>query len=159
MNSECRHCKKVVLVIALLTPLALQGCSETAGEAPGISSSVSTMPVMLASSADFGCLQSGSRSVSRIIKIRNSSKAVVRISRWNISCECLTVKPSFVDVEPEKSAYIKLVFDPAKEGEGYVGNLRMSVDGFADADRVCTFDVPVSVVASEDIKHLDILRE
>lgn len=58
-------------------------------------------------------------------------------------------------MEPAKPTYIQLQFDPAKEGEGFVGDLQMSVLGMADGEQVCTFDVLVSVVASEELKHLE----
>ena len=148
-----------MLIIACFTSFALQGCSQTPGEALRIASPNKTVPITLASSADFGCLRSDSESVSRIIEIRNSSNAIIHVSGWATSCECLTVEPSSIDAEPAKSTYIRLVFDPAKEGEGVVGDLRISVDGFGDAGRVCTFDVPVSVIAPDEAKHLGGLRE
>jgi hypothetical protein len=52
------------------------------------------------------------------------------------------------------SRYIRLVYDPTKEGEGFVGGLRMSVEAFAGSERVCTFDLPVSVISTEDVNTL-----
>lgn len=151
--------RELAVVISLFASLAFQGCSQTADVATASPSSTITMPVRLASSADFGCLRSDSGPLSRIVEIRNSSDAVVHISRWTVSCECLTIEPSSIDVQPTKSAYVRLAFDPTREGNGFVGNLRMSIDGFEDTCHVCTFEVPASVIASEDVKHLDGLRE
>lgn len=110
---------------------------------------------MLASLADLGRVRSDSIPVSQIIEIRNSSNALVHVSRWTVSCDCLTLEPTSFDVEPAKSAYIRLVFDPTKEGVGFVGDLRVSIEGFASDERVCSFDVPVSVVAPEVVKKPD----
>ena len=155
INAEQRTFCKLAVAVGLLAAFALQGCSQTAGESPRIPSPKTTLSIVLASSAELGCVRSGSEPVSRIVEIRNSSNDIIHISRWTVSCECLTVEPASVDADPAKVTYIRLVFDPAKEGEGFAGNLRMSVDGFDDAVRVCTFDVPVSVIAPAELKHLE----
>ena len=154
-----------MLAIALFLASVLPGCSQSSPEAPPVTLappvilSQGTLPIMLASSADFGRVRSGSAPVSRIVEIRNSSKSIIHVSRWTISCDCLSVEPASIDVEPMQATCIRLVVDPAKEGEGFVGDLRISVEGFADVERICTFDVPVAVIASDDVKHLDGLRK
>jgi hypothetical protein len=157
-----RYFGKRATVIVLFASLSIQGCSQTNGEAPPIAS-LETMetstPIILASSADLGCLRSESGSASRIVRLRNSSNTVAHVSRWTVSCDCLTVEPASLKVEPAKSTYIQLLYDPTKEGQGFVGDLRMAVEGFADSKCVCTFDVLVSVIPSDDVKHLDGLRD
>src|SRR6266478_4350329 len=155
---KCCVVAKLVLIWTSLTSLAIQGCSRTIGDTPAISSSKATLPVLPASSTDFGYVRSSSGPVSRIVQIRNSSNAIVHISRWVVSCDCLTVLPASIDVGPKKSTYVELVYDASKEGNEFVGTLRMSVEGLSGADCVCTFEVPVSVVAPEDVTHLNGMR-
>lgn len=147
---------RVLVRLAIIVGVCqVAGCSrptEVARAAPGIK-----LPLISASSTDFGCLPSGSRIVYRVVKIRNSSNMAVHVSRWITSCECLSVGPLSIDVQPEKSTYLRLAFDPTKESDSFVGDLRISVEAFADANCVGTFDVPVSVVPPESLKHLDIL--
>jgi hypothetical protein len=45
--------------------------------------------------------------------------------------------------------------NPTKEGKNFVGHLCMSVEGFENDKRVCTFDVPVTIIAPDNVKHLD----
>ena len=142
--------RRISPVTVVIWAIALPGCTTNVGVVPD-----ATMQIMLAFSADLGCVRSGSEPVSRIVQIRNSSSAVVRVSRWTVSCECLTIEPASIDVEPAKSTYVRLVFDPTKESDSFVGDLRIIVDGFAGDERVCSFDVPVSVIAPGDVKHLD----
>jgi len=142
--------RKVVLVAVFLQECALHGCTRAAPVAPDRES-----PIVLISSADFGFIQSGSGIVSRLVKIRNSSHVAVHIARWTVSCECLSIEPSSVVVPAEDSTYVRLEFNPVKESDNFVGNLCISVEAFASDGKVCSFDVPVSVIARENLKHLD----
>jgi hypothetical protein len=84
---------------------------------------------------------------------------VVRISRWIASCDCLRIQPSSTTLAPGESTYVRAVFDPAAERDSFVGELRISVEAFADNLLVGEFDVPVSVVTVESMKHLDDLNK
>ena len=134
----------------LAMALALSGCTATA---PTVT--VTAAPIVLTSSADFGCLRSGSATVSRLIRIRNSSVAKLHVARWAVSCDCLSAEPATIDLPAEASIYVRLMFDPTKESDNFVGDLRISVEGFgAHGERLAMFDVPVSVIAPENLQHL-----
>ena len=81
------------------------------------------------------------------------------VTRWSVSCECLTIEPMSIDLPPGEPTYIRLVFDPTKESDSVVGALRISVEAFAGKEQVCTFDVPVSVIATERLEHLGEVEE
>jgi hypothetical protein len=130
-------------------PLLLSGCSS--GERPATAVS---FPVVVASSADFGYCAADSPRLSRIVKVKNVSDRAVRISHWTCSCECLAIHPPAIDIEPGASAFVQLTIEPGKEDPDFTGDLRMNVDAFAGEERVCTFAVPVSVVAPESLLHL-----
>ena len=50
---------------------------------------------------------------------------------------------------------VHLTFNPTKESDNFVGDLRISVEGFgAHGERLVLFDVPVSVIAAENLQHL-----
>jgi hypothetical protein len=60
-----------------------------------------------------------------------------------------------MEISADGVAYVQLRFDPTNEANSFVGNLRMSVEGFATkGERVTSFDVPVSVVDAEELTHL-----
>jgi len=145
-HSRCRF----LLVVMACHTLVLHGCTGTAPEAPA-----RALPIALGSSPDLGYLRSDAGIVSRLVKIRNSSNGPVHIARWEASCECLTIEPPSMDVHPGKTTYIRLQFDPSREGDGFVGNLLISVEAFGAAVPVCRFEVPVSVIAPGDVRHID----
>ena len=138
---------EVVLIVVVFV-----GCSGQ--PSPPSSFSKSSLLVTIASSADFGCLPSNSAAASRIVKLRNSSKEHVVVSHWAVSCECLSIEPASIDLEPEKVGYIRLLYDSRTGGTGFVGSLLMEVEGFAGDRRVCVFQVPVSLISGTDLTHL-----
>jgi Protein of unknown function (DUF1573) len=154
MKNQCRSIREFVFGIALLAAV-LPGCFQAATEALPPPSSKVDLPIGLSSSTDLGYLLSGSGKVARLVRIRNSSDAAVRISRWTTSCECLSIEPGNIVVDAGKSTYIRLMFDPAKESDEFVGSLLMTVEGFADVECVSKFEVPVTVIAPEDAQHID----
>jgi hypothetical protein len=149
MKNQSPVLRDLLLVAVLLQSCAFQGCARTTSTA-----SEFPLPLVIMSSADFGYLTSGSRSTARLVKIKNASNTAVDVSRWTVSCECLEIVPSSLLVPPGGATYIRVVFDPTKENDHFVGDLIISVEGFTDDERVCCFDVPVSVVAAEDVTHL-----
>lgn len=144
---------KTAMIGAALAASWAQGCVEGAREAEGRAVS-GRLPLTLVCSADMGVLPSDSGAVSRVVGIRNVSATTVHISRWSVSCDCLSVAPAAVDIAPETIAFICLVFDPGKDVNGFVGNLAMRVDGINASGTVCTFAVPAVVVRREDLVHL-----
>lgn len=134
---------------AAATLFMLSGCRETDRE------DVKTEPpLVLDSSTDLGCVVSESEPAFRLVRVRNSTETVLHVSRWSVSCECLEIEPPSIDLQPGGSSYVRLVFDPAKEGNEFVGDLLISVDALSNDVRVGTFTVPVSVVAPDVVDHL-----
>jgi hypothetical protein len=149
------NCRQAWLPLRVaLCPLLLAGCPANQRPAPAVS-----LPVVLASSADFGCCGTDSPRLSRIVRFKNLSNRDVRISHWTRSCECLEIHPSAIDVEQGASAYVELVMEPGKENPAFVGDLMINVDAFSGEERVCTFAVPVSIIAPESLSHLKVPLE
>jgi hypothetical protein len=139
--------------VGLFLSLAISGCSDSAAM-PGKHSPPKSFPVALASSAEFGFVESGSGLRDRIIRLRNGSENVVNISRWTTSCECLRVQPGRVTLAPHESVFVRLRYDTDKESD-FVGDLLVSVEAYDDAERVGEWSVPVSVVSRKSLAHLD----
>jgi hypothetical protein len=135
-------------------PLFLAGCSSGESREGAV-----VTPVVLVSSADFGCCAADSPRLSRIVRLKNVSTRDVRISHWTRSCECLEIHPPAIDVGQGGTAYIELVMEPGKENPAFVGDLMINVDAFDGAERVGTFAVPVSIVAPENFSHLKVPLE
>lgn len=143
----------VALTAVVLSPALFAGCSDSAAMS-GKPISRPSLPVTLASSAEFGIVVSGSGSSDRIIKLRNDSEKVAQISRWTTSCECLTIQPRTIMLAPQESVFVRLRYDTNKE-PGFVGDLLVSVEGWDLQERVAEWSVPVSVTSPESLRHLD----
>lgn len=136
--------RRSALVFIAFIAQALQGCKAKAPPVP-----TPKFPIVSRTSADFGLIQSGSVSISRTTVLQNLSEAEVHISRWVVSCDCLSIEPASFKIAAGKSENIRLTFDPTKEGDGFAGDLRISVDGFDNDVQVASFEVPVTVVTGE----------
>jgi Protein of unknown function (DUF1573) len=136
MTLQLRAPGPLMLLMACYLP-GLLGCSgppggdsRSSGPRSGAEQSTTTMPIRLESSTDFGCLTSDTGVAWRLVRVRHSSVAPIRITRWNVSCDCLTIEPPSMELAPGQSTYIKLAIDTTKEGPGFVGDLSISVDGY-----------------------------
>jgi hypothetical protein len=98
---------------------------------------------------EFGSVAHRSGSESRTVIVRNSDASAVSISRWEVSCECLSVEPESLVVPALGEAVIQLRFDPDKEGDLFIGDLIISVEAFCVEFSVASFLVPLSVTAAE----------
>jgi hypothetical protein len=146
-----------VLAVATGAVLLLPGCADV--KAVSNTAAERSLPIAVASSADLGCIASGTGNAIRIVRLSNFSTEDVRISRWKVSCECLTVAPPSINLPPNASSFIQLGFDPDKESSDFVGNLLIEVEAFAGSELVGAFSVPVSVISAENIKHLGPWRD
>lgn len=143
------------VMVVLSLSLAIAGCGGPSLTAPSSVPSKKTLPITLMSAADLGIVSAKSGLLVRIAKIENRSESSVGVSRWRVSCECLSVAPASLQLGPGESVFIALVYDPAKEGGEFTGNLLISVEALSGDAKVCEFGVPVSVVAAKDVAHLD----
>jgi hypothetical protein len=144
------YCRQTWLLLRVaLCAVLLAGCPTNQRPATAVS-----LPIVLASSADFGCCATDTPRLSRIVRLKNVSGRDVRISHWTRSCECLEIHPSSIDVGQGGTAYIELVMEPGKENPAFVGDLMINVDAFDAAERVGTFAATVSIVSPESFLHL-----
>lgn len=137
------------VVATIVLSLVLSGCSDSAARTTNSRS----FPIVLASSADFGFIVSKNGDRNRIVKVRNNSEDAVQISNWTTSCECLSIHPRRLSLAPLESAFVILRYDTEKEPE-FVGDLLVSVEAYADSQRVSEWTVPVSVISTESLRHI-----
>jgi len=131
------------LKVAFALSLALSGCSDSTPRSSV--SALQSLPIVLASSADFGFIVAGSGERDRVVKLQNNSSNPVQISNWTTSCECLSIRPRNLSLAPLESVFVLLTYDTEKE-PGFVGDLLVSVQAYADSQHVGEWNVPVSVI-------------
>lgn len=133
--------------IAFLCQLgAICGCARSEADPPPRDA----LPIVLVSSSDFGCVASNRGGISRLVALRNHSDGAARVAHWAVSCDCLTVEPTSLDIAPEGTAFIRLTYDH-NDGTVFTGDLVISVDGFVDGEHTCNFGVPIRIVSSDEL--------
>jgi len=130
------------------------GCSDSAATTQRSVTASQSFPISLASSADFGFIVSGGSEQIRIVKLRNNSGDAVQISSWTTSCECLSIRPRNLSLAPRESVFVILRYDTEKEPD-FVGDLLVSVEAYAGSQRVSVWNVPVSVISSASLSHVE----
>jgi hypothetical protein len=101
-----------------------------------------------------GYVVTGAEPVSRLVRIVNHTESSLQMTGWKVSCECLSVEPSAVEIGPKMSIYVRLRYDADKDGDN-TGSLLIAVEGFAGRTRACAFDVPITVISPADVEHLE----
>jgi len=134
--------------------LLLSGCSDAA-PLPAETATQSSIPIVVKSSTDFGCVSATGARVSRIVKLFNQSSEPLYVSRWKPSCECLSIHPTSIIVPSRESVYVLLQLDTTGATEQLDSNLRMTVEAFTGRGRVAEFVVLAALVAPERLAHLD----
>lgn len=98
------------------------------------------------------------------IPVENSRNAALTIASWETSCECLTITPKSLQLEPNSMVYVAATLDFAHDSET-IGDFRVSFYGLDESGHRCIADaISVSVVercklpAVEDVDDVETNR-
>ncbi|MEX0677734.1 MAG: DUF1573 domain-containing protein [Pirellulales bacterium] len=84
---------------------------------------------------DVGVIAQGG-ALRLILPLENHEDAELAVASWTTSCECLTVQPERLTVEPNSTGYIAAKLNFANEAE-FRGDLRIELEGLDTQGRRC----------------------
>lgn len=140
-------------VILIGTVLAAS-CRQPSDATP---SAPSSMMTVTPSRVNLGNIPQGRVSFQAVL-LRNSAQRPIEVTRWQTSCECISVMPDAVRLNSGEEEYVEIRCDPSHNPE-FVGDLGVQVVGYAAGGECVRFFVDVGVVPALETEEQLVARQ